>query len=152
MSDSFATPCTVACQAPLSMGFSRQKYWSGLPFPPPGDLPDPGIDTASPALAGGSFTEPPRKPAPAFLSAAKFWGSAHRSLLSIKHHKNSHMWLSHDWMGLRRWKRNQAHRNQLTIIPLSFPYSDQVKFAFKGHWVHGWFMSMYDKTHYNIVK
>ena len=41
---------TVACQAPLSMGFSRQEYWSGLPFPSPGDLPDPGIEPGSPAL------------------------------------------------------------------------------------------------------
>ena len=48
----FATPWTVACQAPLSMGFSIQEYWSGLPFPPPGDLPDPGIEPTSPALAG----------------------------------------------------------------------------------------------------
>ena len=39
----FATPCTIAHQVPLSMGFSRQEYWMGLPFPPPGDLPDPGI-------------------------------------------------------------------------------------------------------------
>ena len=46
----FATPWTVACQAPLSMGFSRQSYWRGLPFPSPGDLPDPGIEPASPAL------------------------------------------------------------------------------------------------------
>ena len=54
----FATLRTVAHQAPLSMGFSRQEYWSGLPCPPPGD-PDPGIDPASlmsPALAGGFFT------------------------------------------------------------------------------------------------
>ena len=43
-------PWTVACQAPLSMGFSRQKYWSGLPFPSPGHLPDPGIEPMSPAL------------------------------------------------------------------------------------------------------
>ena len=43
----FSTPWTVAHQAPLSMGFSRQEYWSGLPFPPPGDLPDAGIETAS---------------------------------------------------------------------------------------------------------
>ena len=43
----FATSGTVACQAPLSMGFSRQKYWKGLPFPPSGDLPDPGIEPAS---------------------------------------------------------------------------------------------------------
>ena len=41
---------TVAHQAPLSMGVSRQEYWSGLPFPPPGDLPDPGIEPASPTL------------------------------------------------------------------------------------------------------
>ena len=50
---------TVACQAPLSMGFSRQEYWSGLPCPPSGDLPDPGIEPSSlmsPALAGGFFT------------------------------------------------------------------------------------------------
>ena len=44
----FATLWTVACQAPLSMGFSRQEYWSGLPCPPPGDLPDPGIELISP--------------------------------------------------------------------------------------------------------
>ena len=45
-----ATPWTVACQAPLSVGFSRQEYWSGLPFPFLGDLPDPGIEPQSPAL------------------------------------------------------------------------------------------------------
>ena len=59
----FATPWTVAHQVPLSIGFHRQEYWSGLPFPPPGHLPAPGIKPASPALAGGFFTtEPPRKP------------------------------------------------------------------------------------------
>ena len=46
----FATPWTAAYQAPLSMGFSRQEYWSGLPFPSPGDLPHPGIESRSPAL------------------------------------------------------------------------------------------------------
>ena len=45
-----AVALTVACQAPLSMGFSRQEYWSGLPFPSPGDLPDPGFEPGSPAL------------------------------------------------------------------------------------------------------
>ena len=53
------TPGTVARQAPLSMGFSRQEYWSGLPCPPPGDLPNPGVEPVSlmsPALAGGFFT------------------------------------------------------------------------------------------------
>ena len=55
----FATPWTVAHQAPLSMGFSRQEYWSGLPYLPPGDLPDTGIEPAplmSPALAVEFFT------------------------------------------------------------------------------------------------
>ena len=52
----FVTPWTVALQAPLPMGFSRQEYWSGLPFPSPGDLPDPGIEPVSPALAGEFFT------------------------------------------------------------------------------------------------
>ena len=51
-----ATPRTAAQKAPLSMGFSWQEYWSGLPFPNPGDLPDPGIESASHALAGGFFS------------------------------------------------------------------------------------------------
>ena len=57
--DSFATPWTVALQSPLSMGFPRQEYWRGLPCPPAGDLPNPGIELAplmSPALAGRLFT------------------------------------------------------------------------------------------------
>ena len=59
----FATPWTVAHQAPPSMGFSRQEYWSGLPFPSPGDLPDPGIEPRSPALQADALTsEPPGKP------------------------------------------------------------------------------------------
>ena len=55
----FATPWTIARRVPLSMEFSRQEYWSRLPFPPPADLPDPGIEPASPlspALAGRLFT------------------------------------------------------------------------------------------------
>ena len=55
----FVAPWTVACQVPLSMGFSRQEYWSGLPFPSLGDLPDPGTEPTSlmsPALAGGFFS------------------------------------------------------------------------------------------------
>ena len=58
----FETLLTVAHQAPLSLGFSRQEHWSGLPFRPPGNLPDPGIKLTSPALAGRFFTtEPPGK-------------------------------------------------------------------------------------------
>ena len=69
----FVAPRTVAHQAPLSMEFSRQEYLSELPFPPPGDLPDPGIrptSLASPALAGEFFTtESPGKPTYIFVGS-----------------------------------------------------------------------------------
>ena len=59
----FVTPWTVAYQAPLSMEFSRQEYWSGLPFPSPGDLPDPGNEPGSPTLQADALpSEPPEKP------------------------------------------------------------------------------------------
>ena len=74
----FATLWTVGHQAPLSMGFFRQEYWSGLPCPPPGDLPDPGMEPASPSLADGFFTtEPSGKP------ISSIWGS--HKLLSFLH-------------------------------------------------------------------
>ena len=62
-----AIPWTVACQAPLPMGFSRQEYWSGLPFPSPGDLPDPGMQPSSSALAGGFCTDWATREAPFLL-------------------------------------------------------------------------------------
>ena len=68
----FATPWTVAHQVPLSMGFPRQEDWSGVPFPSPGDLPEPGIEPtspASPALAGRSFTTEPRGKPSSFHSS-----------------------------------------------------------------------------------
>ena len=59
----FATPWTVARQAPLSVGFSRQEYWSGLPFLSPGDLSNPGVESGSPALQANTLSsEPPGKP------------------------------------------------------------------------------------------
>ena len=71
----FAIPWAVAHQASLPMGFSRREYWSGLPFPPPGDLPDPVIETVSPvspAMAGRFLTnEPPGKPSLASWSNEK---------------------------------------------------------------------------------
>ena len=60
MSDFSVTPWTLARLVPLSVGFPRQEYWSGLPFSSPGDLPDLGIKSASPALAGGFFTIEPQ--------------------------------------------------------------------------------------------
>ena len=65
----FVTPRTVAYQAPLSMGFSRQEYWSGLPFPSPGDLPDPGIEPGSPAFQADALpSEPPGIPSSTVLT------------------------------------------------------------------------------------
>ena len=73
------TPWTVACQALLSLGFPRQEYWGGLPFPPPGGLPDPGIKPGSPALQADSLpSKPPGKPCKIilnlnYLSTNGFW-------------------------------------------------------------------------------
>ena len=67
----FVTPWTVACQAPLSMECSKQEYWSGSPFPTPGDLPDPGMELASvvpSALADGFFTTAPPEKSSSVLS------------------------------------------------------------------------------------
>jgi len=68
VSNSFATPWTVFRQAPLSMGFSRQEYWSRWSFPSPGNLLNPGIKLVSPALAGGFFTTEPPGKLPDFFS------------------------------------------------------------------------------------
>ena len=62
VSDSFATPWTIALQAPLSMGFFRQEYWSGSPFPTPGDLPDPRIETMSPVSPAWQVDSLPTEP------------------------------------------------------------------------------------------
>ena len=72
MSDSFVTLWTIACRAPLSMGFFRQEYWSGLPCPPPGDLLDPGMEPRSPAWQVGSLPlAPPGKPRNKIILAIK---------------------------------------------------------------------------------
>ena len=74
----FATPWTGAYQGPPSMGFSRQEYWSGLPFPSPGDFPDPGIESGSPTLQADALpSEPPGKPVGHCKSSAK--GKVHRN-------------------------------------------------------------------------
>ena len=63
VTQSYPTLWTLTCQASRSMEFSRQEYWSGLPFPSPGDLPDPGIEPRFPALQADSLpSEPPGKP------------------------------------------------------------------------------------------
>ena len=85
-----ATPWTVALQAPLSMGFSRQEYWSGLPYPPPEDLPKLGIKPRSPALqTDSSLSEPPEKPR---LSIEK---QRHHFVTKVKAmaFPSSHVWM-----------------------------------------------------------
>ena len=70
------TPWTVACQAPLSVGFSRQEYWRGLPFPSPGDLSDPGIEPRSPALQADSLpTELRGNPFKYFAKVLKYFNT-----------------------------------------------------------------------------
>ena len=77
----FATPWTVAYQAPLSMGFSRQECGSGLPSPSPGDLPDPGIEPRSPALQADTLpSEPPGKPASGSFQISRFFTSGGQSI------------------------------------------------------------------------
>ena len=77
-------PWTAVCQAPQSMGFFRQEYWSGLPFPSPGDLPNPGIEPASPALAGGFFTtEPPGKSTVLYIQEMVNTKKVHRLHLTL---------------------------------------------------------------------
>ena len=87
----FATPWTVAHQAPLPMGFSRQEYWSRLPFPSPGDLPDPRIEPeslTSPALAGGFFTTSATWEAPHYSLPSTyvcfFWATIIRCLTRVR--------------------------------------------------------------------
>ena len=76
----FATPWTVVRQAPLSMGFSRQGYWSGLPFPSTGDVPNPGTEPECPAslaLAGGSFTTEPLGSPCVLIGDYTLWEAEH---------------------------------------------------------------------------
>ena len=81
MSDSFTIPWTVARQAFLSMGFSKSEYWSGLPCPPPGDLPDPGIKLGSPALQADSL--PPEPPGKSKGCKAEGKGSGEKTQLML---------------------------------------------------------------------
>ena len=106
MSNLFATACTVAHQAPLSMEFSRQEYWSGLPFPFPGDLPDAGIGSSSPALAGRFFTaEPPGKPLSRSLACCSPWGRKESDMTEQLNNSSSTVWI---------WPRLSLHPYHLS--------------------------------------
>ena len=102
----FATLWTVACQAPLSMGFSRQEYWSGLPCPPQGDLTDSGIEPESlksPALAGGFFTTSPS------------WEAQQRTQ---KGHKIVYMWSFKPCQQVLYWSHHVIPQPALNWSPL----------------------------------
>ena len=111
----FVTPWTVAHQAPPSMGFSRQEYWSGLPFPSPEDLPDPGIEPRSPALEADALTsEPPGK----FLSLSH----CHFGLLFPILTNPKGQGLKSIWIGEHKeiWKEWHALRKH-TVCIFSLP-------------------------------
>ena len=97
----FSTPWTVAYQASPSMGFSRQEYWSGLPFPSPGDLPNSGIEPGSPALGADVLTsEPPGKPKRAVKALlARALQGLGLGAAGLEHVK----WILSHASGTRRW-------------------------------------------------
>ena len=121
-----ATPWTVANQAPPSMGFSRQEYWSGLPFPSPGDLPDPGIEPGSPALWADALpSEPPGKSQYHLLI-----NYFEKIFLNITLHKNFRIFLPTDFCFFFFWKDTavqflfQRKYFWFIFIILRFPMSD----------------------------
>ena len=107
----FATPWTVAYQAPPSMGFSRQEYWSGLPFPSPGYLPNPGIEPGSPAFQADALTsEPPGKPTPSRTNTPKRCHFHYRGL-ECKSMKSRNTWSNRQicpWN--MEWSRAKTNR------------------------------------------
>ena len=90
----FATPWTVAYQAPPSMGFSRQEYWSGLLFPSPGDFPDPGIEPTTPALEADALTSEPPEELPKSCSCTEIPTHSDWSLPCLNIFKSSSLILS----------------------------------------------------------
>ena len=130
----FATPWTVAYQASLSMGFSRLYYWSGLLFPSPEDLPDPGMEARSPALQADPLaSQPPRKPLKAYTSLrvySIYW--AVHALRSYKKTSFNTQGVKH--ATLRRWMKlwelqhqngkPRIRRKEYILINLLIPSND----------------------------
>ena len=134
----FVTPWTVACQAPLCMEFLRQEYWSGLTFPPPGDLPNPETEPSSPAssaLSGRFFTTEPRgKPILWYWGAFNWW-SLFR-LCSLKDHGGKEILSIHsEFAAWVRYKsvgfRNNCHQGKVC----SFLYTNAIPYVLpSGLW------------------
>ena len=126
MSDSFATPRTLVCQAPLFMRFPRQEYWSGLPFSSPGDLSDPGIKRGSLVLAGGFFTIWPTREAHLLISLKpKYNFLLFYKCLNHNHEYQESSSCDHGWEDglLLSWCHNIActvYSNDVVTILLDF--------------------------------
>ena len=124
----FATPWTVAYQAPPSMRFSRQEHWSGLPFPSPGDLPYPGIEPWSPALQADTLTsQPPGKPNKVHLVKAMvfpvvMYGCESWTIKNSEHQRNDafELWC---WRRLLRVPWTARRANQSILKEISPEYS-----------------------------
>ena len=125
VSDSFAMPWTVAWQAPLCMGFPRQKYWSVLPFPSRRDLPDPGIKPASPALAGWIFTtELPGKPKiQPYLQASK--SACHRFTDDSKGHRTPRSEIE-EFITRGTWDNGNLRLPSVPLASHQFPFSPKL--------------------------
>ena len=137
----FVTPWTVASQVPLSMEFSQPEYWSGLPCPPPGDIPDPGIKPESPALQADSLlSEPPQKPQILHILG---WGSHFFSFLSLEQRFLSLDFVYFKWFVRFTYKHNSkpnssyfntmiSHVNNLCVMlhTNSFRNNNQIGFMF----------------------
>jgi len=137
----FVTPWTVACQAPLSMEFSRQEYWSGLLFPSLGHLPHPGIEPVSPASAGGFFiTEPPGKPTkplfiPTDLKSLVWFTSTDKKRQQFLPLPTSEVCHQENWGDICKKKKNK----KLWILGVNSAISGSftVLTASHGkHWIH----------------
>ena len=138
----FAVLWTVARWAPLSMGFSRQEYWSEQPFPPPGDLPDPGIEpvSASSSLAGGFFTSEAPWEAQTFnrgfwvkqaVEEPKRWAGA-------REQGTSTVGSCHPWDSGRQ---SSYQRSEAKGVPGSWGYGGREchgELESQGSWSHGW--------------
>ena len=109
-------PWTVAHQALLSMGFSRQEYWSGLPFPSPGGLPDPGIEPGSPTLQADALpSAPPGKPMQSYACQRKksgLWSGTPWSLYS----RRPHISVVHFHAFLKVWKSSDQNASGLIFV------------------------------------
>ena len=125
-----ATPWTVAHQAPLSMGFSRQEYWSGLPFPPPGDLPIPGIEPASPTSQADSLLLSHQTWSYILVAALKISRLSHSLQLSKKTG-----FLLQLRKVPRKWGLNPSELAYILSILVSSPHFSQDPAMFPGFWV-----------------